>query len=181
MTRTSAFLARGYARALFSLASRHQAAEQTLVWLETLAAAVAQPKVKSLLQNPMISKADKTKAVLTISQSMSITIPSISKLVKLLSDKNHLLILPGIYQVYDDLFFSRYQKLCVTIVSAIELTAEEQNLLTSRLYAKLNKQLCVIFETDKNIIGGVQIKFLDKTIDYSLQAQLSQLRTLLIT
>ena len=69
----------------------------------------------------------------------------------------------------------------ITVVSALELSVSEQQAIISRLHKKFNKQLFATFELDAAIISGLQIKYQDQIIDYSLKNSLSQLRNLLIS
>ncbi len=66
----------------------------------------------------------------------------------------------------------------VVIVAANQLNDEEKNQLTSSI-AELKRVKNINYQVDKNILAGVLIKIGSKTIDLTLNGQLSNLKHLL--
>ena len=62
------------------------------------------------------------------------------------------------------------------IISALPLTASEQEAVKTDVLARMGKQTSVNFRVDPSILGGLVVKVGDKVLDGSVQAQLESLR-----
>lgn len=62
------------------------------------------------------------------------------------------------------------------IMSALPLTAEEQNLITAEMLSKMGAKTEVNFNVDPNILGGLIVKVGDKVVDGSVAGQIQNLR-----
>lgn len=64
----------------------------------------------------------------------------------------------------------------VYITSAIALDEKEKEKLKEKLISKLQKEVVLNYEENKEILGGLLIKFEDKVIDLSLKTKFDNLR-----
>ncbi len=64
----------------------------------------------------------------------------------------------------------------VEIISAVDLDEEMKKRLEEKLKEKLNKEIIMNFEKDKNILGGLIIKVEDNVVDLSLKAKFNSLK-----
>ena len=96
-------------------------------------------------------------------------------LLKLLTEKNRISELKGIYEALSGFKNKKTNKKNVEIVSAIELNNETKQRIIEKLNKKLNCDIMPLWQIDKSIIAGLVFKYDDYVIDTSVLAKLKQL------
>ena len=66
----------------------------------------------------------------------------------------------------------------VEIVSAVEVEEEEKQRLVTELSTKLNKNVLLNYNLDKEILGGLVVKIEDRVVDLSLKAKFEEMKKL---
>lgn len=182
-TQNNSNLIRAFSKAIFAIASEYHAQEQFLLFLGSLNNIAKHRLVKKLFKNNTISSADKADFLLQIMMiNNQIEFAMQNKfinLIKLLSTKNYLLLLPNIYQQYDKLYLQNANIMRVTITSAIVLDDNQKQALLENLTKYFNKELLLIYKIDAAIIAGLTIKYNDETLDYSFKNKLLNLQYIL--
>lgn len=69
-----------------------------------------------------------------------------------------------------------FEKGNAEVMSALPLTADEQNLISGEMLKKLGEKAEVNFNVDPDILGGLIIKVGDKVVDGSVAGQIQNLR-----
>lgn len=166
-------LARPYAKAAFE----HAAAKGELQgWSESLgiAAAVAQQgEVDKLLSSPSYTAEQQAQQLIEICGD-ALNEQS-TNFIKLLADNRRLKLLPFIQQQFETLKANREKSIEVDVVSAGEITPEQQSKLGSALSVKLGRDVNVQVSVDKTLLGGAIIRAGDTVIDGTIRGRLAKL------
>lgn len=126
-----------------------------------------------VMENPAID--DKTKYEIIDSVFSGQINNKIINFLKVLIDKKRFNELDNIIQAYSDELDKINNIKRVEVVSAVELTDEQIKKLTEKLQHKLQKNVIISREINKDIIGGLVIKIDDDVIDNSLKNKLESL------
>ncbi len=165
-------LARPYARAAFALA-RDAGADGFATWSRalTLAAGIAiDPRVASLLRNPMLSDDD---AVALLSPTEDVG--HFSGFLALLAENRRLVLLPEISGLYEGLRNEAERVVNVMVTSASELPPGEIETIKAALRKRLGCDVEIDTAIDPSLIGGAIIDAGDVVIDGSLKGKLGRL------
>ena len=126
-----------------------------------------------VMENPAID--DKTKYEIIDSVFSGQINNKIINFLKVLIDKKRFNELDNIIKAYSDELDKINNIKRVEVVSAVELTDEQIKKLTEKLQNKLQKNIIISREINKDIIGGLVIKIDDDVIDNSLKNKLESL------
>lgn len=166
-------LARPYAKAAYEFAS---AGGQLDRWFEALsvAAAVArQGAVEALLNTPAHTPAEQADKLIEICGDRLGA--QQQNFVRLLAENRRLALLPEVLQQFRVLKANREKTVDVELVSASEISAEQQDKLTRALSGKLEREVNMQVSLDKSLLGGAVIRAGDTVIDGSIRGRLSRL------
>jgi len=166
-------LARPYAKAAFEYASD---ANDLQGWSKNLAlvAAVAQQNaVEKLLSSPSYTAAQQAEKTIEVCGD-AIT-DKVRGFMRVLAENRRLQLLPQIYRQFEVLKANREKTVEVSVVSAIEISAEQQNKLASALSAKLEREVNMQVSVDDSLIGGAVVRAGDTVIDGSIRGRLAKL------
>ncbi len=142
--------------------------------LNTIKEITSQSKdLVQVMENPAID--DKTKYEIIDSVFSGQINNKIINFLKVLIDKKRFNELDNIIQAYSDELDKINNIKRVEVVSAVELTDEQIKKLTEKLQNKLQKNVIISREINKDIIGGLVIKIDDDVIDNSLKNKLESL------
>lgn len=169
--------ARPYAKAVFETA---QADSSQTAWSEVLgflASVVTQEDMAAALESPALSATAKGELLIEVCGAKCGD--KHRNFVNLLAENNRLVLMPEIFQLFEELRAEAESKIEATVTSAYELSAEKQTAITEALKKKLGCDVTLVTEIDKTLIGGVVIKAGDLVIDGSAQAKLNALATAL--
>ena len=93
-----------------------------------------------------------------------------------LLDEGRFNIFKTIYESFKEDVDNIKNKQRVYVTSAIALSDSEKEKLKNKLSEKLQKDIILNFEENKEILGGLLIKFGDKVIDLTLKAKFNNLK-----
>jgi F-type H+-transporting ATPase subunit delta len=168
-------IARPYAEAIFA---RARETEQVATWseaLQTLSAFSADPDLAAQIGNPNVPRERLRDAILEVAGDGLST--EARNLVSLLAANNRLATLPEITRLFTELQTRHQGVRQVQVLSALEMTADEQKRLASALAKRLGAEVEMEVETDPSLIGGVEVRAGDLVIDGSVRAKLHKLAT----
>lgn len=168
-------IARPYAKAAFALACEHHDIAAWTTFLQTAAWVVQQPKVKRYLLNPRRSATQRYEWLLTMCEPIAVA--SGRNFLKLLADKNRLMLLPEIAELFETYRIEQEKIVIAQVTSAYPLTTAEEQRLTAALKIKLQREVTLKTALDKNILGGIIIRAGDLVIDSSVRSKLTRLET----
>jgi F-type H+-transporting ATPase subunit delta len=141
--------------------------------LGVAAAAVSEPPIASLIDDPRIDTERVVDLVLTVAG------PRLSEegknFIRLLVEKDRLPLLPEIRAVYEAMRAEAERTVEAEVISAKPLTSEQEQRIAEMLRARLNREVELRATTDPSLIGGVVIHAGDLVIDASAQGQLDRL------
>lgn len=132
------------------------------------------PDFITFFSHPIVSLKDK-KDTLNETLSGKINEKTLNFLNTLL-DENRFNIFKTIHELYKQEVDSIKNKQRVNVSSVISLDENEKIKLEEKLSKKLQKDVILTYEENKDILGGLLIKFEDKVIDLSLKAKFDDLK-----
>jgi len=165
-------IARPYAKAAFEHAA---AADELSQWAQALAFAAEladNGEVARLLDSPLLS--GEQKAELFIDLCGDEAGEGFHNFIKQLAENKRLPVLAEISQAYEVLKAQQEQTVDVEVISAFDLTAEQQQGLAQKLKEKWHKEVSIKVTTDASLIGGVIIRAGDLVIDDSVRGKLAK-------
>lgn len=170
-------LARPYAKAAFQYAAD---ASDLQGWSDSLAVAAAvaaQDVVVKLLSSPSYTATQQAEK--TIEVCGDALNEKSRSFVQVLAENRRLQLLPQIYQQFEVLKANREKTVEVSVVSASEISTEQQDKLASALSTKLERQVNMQVSVDDSLIGGVVVRAGDTVIDGSIRGRLAKLAEVL--
>jgi len=172
-------LAERYTKALIKIAQENNSIEQTGKELKEITGLFAQnPDIEAFFSSPVIKKEDK-KEILEKSFKGKID-EKFYNFLNVLTDKNRIFILPNIENIYHEKLAKAANILEVEAQSVIKLDKDMQSALIEKLEKITNKKIKLSNTINKDIIGGLVLKFDGKIIDGSVKTQLQRLQKQLI-
>lgn len=170
-------LARPYAKAAFQYAAD---ASDLQGWSDSLAVAAAvasQDTVVKLLSSPSYTATQQAEK--TIEVCGDALNEKSRSFVQVLAENRRLQLLPQIYQQFEVLKANREKTVEVSVVSASEISTEQQEKLASALSSKLEREVSMQVSIDDSLIGGVVVRAGDTVIDGSIRGRLAKLAEVL--
>jgi len=173
-----ALSARRYAQAIFMIAEEKGGQEQWLADLEVLAGSSRNPDFIAFIDSPKIETAKKTEV---IGEAFAGSISDLAvNLASLLASRNSVASLAAIADSFQELVDSQKGVERAEIVSAVELTDDQEKVITDKLTQMVGKELSVTTYVDESILGGYLAKVGDRLVDGSVKTQLEDMRRELI-
>ncbi|MBQ8636179.1 ATP synthase F1 subunit delta [bacterium] len=96
--------------------------------------------------------------------------------LEILLDESRFNIFKTIHEVFKEEVDILKNKQRVHVTSAINLDENEKEKLKNKLIEKLQKDVILNYEENKDILGGLVIKYEDKVIDLSLKTKFDEIR-----
>lgn len=166
-------LARPYAKAAFQYALEANALAEWARQLATLAAASRYGSMADIIASPSRSAQQQAQALTEVCGDD--LIGPVRNFVLLLAQNKRLLLLPEIYQLFDDFKSLHEQAVDVDLTTAFALDDASQERLAQVLSEKLARKVNVQSQVDKSLLAGVIIKAGDLVIDGSMRGRLEKL------
>ena len=167
-------VARPYARAAFSYALDQ--AEDLAEWsrmLQLLAAVVNESVVQAALDDPLLSTEDETRLLVNL---MSDELSEQGRnFIVVLSEYDRLALIPTVAEQFEVLKANHEKTLDVSVSSAFEVSADNQQKLAEALHKRLQRDINIETEVDQSLIGGVLIRTEDTVIDDTVRGRLERL------
>jgi F-type H+-transporting ATPase subunit delta len=164
--------AKRYGQAVFELASQEGRVEEWHQHLSVINDLMSNPAVAAVLENPTIP-AERRMELIQAQRSLD---PEATNLARLLIETRRTKQVGGILDEYESLEDEAAGRVRARVTSAVELSAEERELIGSKLSSRLGKQVTVSTAVDRTILGGLKVQYGDHVIDASLVTRLNQLR-----
>ena len=101
--------------------------------------------------------------------------PEGENFVRVLAEYGRISLVPSIARVFEEERAAHEGRSDVTVISAFELTADQENQISSAMAGRLGTDVTLAVEVDSSLIGGVVIRAGDLVIDASLRGRLNQL------
>ncbi len=166
-------IARPYAEAVFGRAKDSDKLDHWSDTLGLLAAIVQDEKVAAAVSNPKFEGDQRVSLMLDICGKHLDA--EGQNLVLLLVRNGRLSTLPEIASLYEALKNESQGSLDVQVVSAYKMTKAQENSLAAALKKRLDREIRVTSEINRDLIGGVIIRAGDLVIDGSVQGRLRKL------
>jgi len=170
-------IARPYADAAFDLASEADALKSWSDALGRLAAIVATPEMKGLVNDPNLSSDNLVKLVLEVAGD-GLNAEQ-KNFVSVLVNNERLQLMPEVFELFEDLKNAKEGVMDAEITSAFPLEGAQLQTLTSDLEARFKAKLNVTVSVDPDLIGGVRVAVGDEVIDASVRAKIAKMATAL--
>jgi len=168
-------IAGAYAESLFRLASAEEMAdrvEEELHEIERLYG--TNPEMKEFITNPRIRAEGKKNALLELlgDKISRVTLNYISLLI----DQERGRMLPKVAEEYYRLAAETRARVSAEVITAIPLSDESREKLSSALKKLTKKEVYVRTRVDESILGGVVVRVGDKVLDGSVRTRLAQIK-----
>ena len=164
-----------YAAAIFELAKENSAEKEFLEALYLVEAELSsEPEYSLLLASPNIPIRERQ---LLIEQAFAYKIPEyVLSFTELLCKNGHIQSFGDCVKEYEGMYKALSAVSSARIISAIELSCEEQIALVKKLENLTGNIVMAEYEIDNNIIGGIIIYIDDKVIDGSVRHKMNEIK-----
>ena len=171
-------MARRYASALFNLldSSKVQAARSALSDCARLLQ--ESTEFKHVLASPVFSIEEKSSVLKELNTRIEAP-PILQDFFGQLLKKNRVGVLPEIAEAFGDIVDQQNNIQHVWVSSARDITNEEKQNLQAQLGSRLHRDIKVSFQTDPNLIAGLEIRIGSRVFDNTVRGKLSSMRALL--
>ncbi|MCK2043388.1 F0F1 ATP synthase subunit delta [Chromohalobacter sp. TMW 2.2308] len=167
-------VARPYAKAAFEYARDQQALEAWSGQLATVAQVVSNTEFKAkVVGNPKLSQEQKIELLLDVCGELD---ESLCNFLRTVGSHGRLAALSAIAEQFDALRAQEEKRVDVTIVSAFDLDAAQQDKLATALKKRLNREISITTQVDRALMGGAILRAGDTVIDGSVRGRLNRLR-----
>lgn len=166
-------IARPYAQAAFDVARRLGDLKGWSAMLQTLAELLSNPDVRAVVGNPRVAKSKIEELVVTLCGNHLSA--QQRNFIRVLVDSRRLDVATEVLVMYEALRAEAEKSADVTVVSAFELNAEQQNRIVAALKARMQREIKLSCKVDKDLLGGVVIRAGDQVIDGSARTRLSEM------
>lgn len=165
--------ARPYAQAAFEEAQKLADLKGWSDALLSLAEAVCHPEVRAMVTNPRVSQ-DQIASLMEGLLGEQAKVQQ-RNFVKVLVDNQRLLLLPEILAIFETLRAEAESTVNVVVDSAFELSDAQKEKIVGALKTRMGREIKLVCNIDKELLGGVVIRAGDKVIDGSARARLSEM------
>lgn len=166
-------LARPYAKAAFEVAVFADSLQTWSGMLAQVANVVSNESVSALLASPSLTGESQAQIVIEICGDEINA--QVQNFVSVLSENKRLSLLPEIVGLFDILKAEQEKTVDVEISTAFELVGDTELKLAKAIKEKLNREVKIHSQIDKNLIGGMVIRAGDLVIDDSVRGKLHKL------
>lgn len=163
-----------YANATYIVASKANQLEKVeSELLALLKAAQTSKAFAAVLDNPLISRDEKTKYVEKLDQLSPIT----RNLLVTMAGNARLTELPKVASTFEKLMKAKRGEIDAKIISAATLTAAQLKEVQTAMQSQVPKGKSVIIEavTDPSIVGGLQVQIGDQFLDLSVKSRIEEI------
>jgi F-type H+-transporting ATPase subunit delta len=165
--------ARPYAQAAFEEAQKLSDLKGWSEMLISLAEAIVHPEVRAVVTNPRVRKTQ-------VEKLMEGLLGAEAKIqqrnfVRILVDNQRLLLLPEMVAIFEAMRAEAEKTVNVVVDTAFELTTAQQEKIIRSLKARLGREIKLVCQINKDLLGGVVIRAGDKVIDGSARTRLGEM------
>lgn len=166
-------IARPYAEAVFQMADANGQLKEWSAMLQTVAMIATDADMQNIIGNASVNKEQLSQLILDVAGD--VLTESGRNLVKLLAENRRLDVIAEIVEQFETLKAEAEKTVEAEIVSAREVSAEQQKLIAEKLKARLGREVSLKCSVDESLMGGAIIKAGDMVIDGSVSGQLNKL------
>ena len=169
-----------YANATYVAASKAGQLEKVESELNgLLQASKTSKQFASILENPMISRDDKTKYVSGLDKLSQIT----RNLLITMAGNARLVELPKVAATFSQLMMAKRGEVDAKIISAEPLTDAQLKEVQAAMQSQIPKGKSVVIEsvTDPSIVGGLQVQIGDQFLDLSVKSRIDEISRMPLT
>jgi F-type H+-transporting ATPase subunit delta len=172
----SSGIAERYATAVFELVKENNNLPRLEENLNDLTAALDDSAdLRELLVNPVYSREEQERAITALAQAMKL-IPAMKNVLGLMAQKRRLAIVPALVAQLKDMLAEHKGEMTAEVTSAVFMTDEQMNNLSSTLSNQFGKNVRINVTVDQSLIGGLIVKVGSKMIDTSIRSKLNSLQ-----
>jgi F-type H+-transporting ATPase subunit delta len=178
---SSRLTARRYAKALLQIGDRQGNVPQLHEELDTVAAAVAaNADLMRLVASPLVLPKKKAVVFETILATAKVS-ETLRHFFRVVAEAGRLNLLPDLRRTFADLVDERAGIVEAKVASAQPLTEAQSQALVASLAARTGKTIRLSWSQDATLLGGLKVQVGSTVLDASLQGQLRQLKTQLLS
>jgi len=166
-------LARPYAEAVFSLAKEKNALVAWSELLQMIAVIVTDNAMTAMIDDPDVAR-EKIVEITADICGESIDEQGVN-FIRLLLENDRMSLMPEIDILFDQLKADAEGCIEAHVTTAYALTAKQSNAIAAGLNKKLGREVNVISEVDKSLVGGAVIRAGDLIIDGYVSGYLREL------
>jgi len=166
-------LARPYAKAAFELARDEQSLAGWDAMLALASEMATEKSMAGLLESPHISS-EEVVGIITDAAGDNFT-GRFRDFLSVLGNNGRLPLLPQVTTLFSQLREEAEKRLSVKVISAVPLNEEQASRLRDALAQRMECEIELDNEIDKDVIGGAVVYAGDQVIDGSLRGRLQKL------
>ena len=178
---SSRLTARRYAKALLQIGDQQGNVAQLQQELDAVAATVgANADLSRLVASPLVLPVKKAEVFEAILASAKVS-PTLRHFFRVVAEAGRLNLLPDLRRSFADLVDERDGILEARVSTAQPLTDAQTKALLASLSARMGKTIRLSWSQDPSLLGGLKVQVGSTVLDASIQGQLRQLKTQLLS
>ena len=178
---SSRLTARRYAKALLQIGDKQGNVPQLQQELDTVAAAVAaNADLSRLVASPLVLPTKKAEVFEAILAAAKVS-ETLRHFFRVVAEAGRLNLLPDLRRTFGDLVDERAGIVEAKVTSAQALTEVQEQALIASLATRTGKIIRLTWHQDTALLGGVKVQVGSTVLDASLQGQLRQLKSQLLS
>ena len=169
-------LAGRYASALYELADKDRAIDaiaEDLVKFRQLM--MESDDLNRLIRSPIISRSDQNSGLMAILEKAKAK-PLTKKFIGAVVMNRRVFVIADIIEVFMSELAERRGEIKATVISAVELSANQLKDLTGSLSKTLGQKVSIDLTVDTSLIGGLIVRVGSRMIDSSIRSKLQRLQ-----
>lgn len=170
-------IARPYAQAAFEEAQKLSSLKSWSEVLRTLAEAVTYAEIRTVITSPLVEKTQLANLMGDMLGGRAT--PQQLNFIRVLIENQRLSLLPEIVAIYEALKAESEKIVNVVVDSAFELSTAQQEKIVSSLKARMGREIKLVCNINKELLGGLVIRAGDRVIDGSARTRLGEMATAL--
>lgn len=178
---SSRLTARRYAKALLQIGEKQGNVPQLQQELEAVAEAVAaHGDLARLVASPLVLPTKKAQVFEAILAPAKIS-ETLRHFFRVVAEAGRLNLLPDLRRTFADLVDERAGIVEARVSSAQPLSEAQSGALVASLAARTGKTIRLTWAQDSSLLGGLKVQVGSTVLDASIQGQLRQLKTQLLS
>ena len=178
---SSRLTARRYAKALLQIGDQQGNVPELKEELDTVAAAVAaNADLSRLVGSPLVLPTKKAEVFETILAAAKVS-QTLRHFFRVVAEAGRLNLLPDIRRTFADQVDERAGIVEAKVASAQPLTEAQGKALVASLAMRTGKTIRLTWSQDTGLLGGLKVQVGSTVLDASIQGQLRQLKTQLLS
>lgn len=169
-------VAERYATALFELSVDNRALDEVDGDLNQLAAMITESEdLRRVLESPVISRDDQTKAVDAIAEKAGFT-ETVRNFLGVVAGNHRLFALDDMIRAWRALLADHRGEITADVITATALNDSQRKAVETALKEATGSQVLINEEIDASLIGGMIVRVGSRMVDSSLKTKLQRLQ-----